>query len=469
MNHMLKRNFSIGQRSIDKAGRPIMDLPFVGILRYFRPEALIKEFETTWGVSPEAVVLPVTYSDGILFDVEGLNDLSSPNARISEEYKEFKDVVYAFASRGKDIYLLMDPTLQFVRTSALFVVDIVRDTSSSVCIGNPSSREVIAAILGTAVDEAVNATLHTSGKLKGVVISAINLWPMGAVNQRLELTCFCPSCQAYFNDENDKLLPYFNDFPNPWNLLLKDSGTGVSFIDDIKKDSTADFIVGMSRQKGFHTIFEDREKGELYKYAEILIDYIRIRHEQTIFAINEVLSTALNGLPDEYIPSKILLIEGSYYNWTSGIQLERLDRPQTDNTINPYDEIWFNPTSTDLYMRHVPFRSYMWKRSRYYIDAFLQLSANISDPVKRATTGISRYSKEQALELLESRLRQALGMAMVGQTSLFALPDLESEKTESKRVGFVGVALNERIGKAIIDGITPAKGTRSPSKPEDFS
>jgi hypothetical protein len=292
---------------------------------------------------------------------------------------------------------------------------------------------------------------------------------MGAVNQRLELTCFCPSCQAYFNDENDKLLPYFNDFPNPWNLLLKDSGTGVSFIDDIKKDSTADFIVGMSRQKGFHTIFEDREKGELYKYAEILIDYIRIRHEQTIFAINEVLSTALNGLPDEYIPSKILLIEGSYYNWTSGIQLERLDRPQTDNTINPYDEIWFNPTSTDLYMRHVPFRSYMWKRSRYYIDAFLQLSANISDPVKRATTGISRYSKEQALELLESRLRQALGMAMVGQTSLFALPDLESEKTESKRVGFVGVALNERIGKAIIDGITPAKGTRSPSKPEDFS
>ncbi len=459
---MYKRDFNIIKRSVEKAGLPIMDIPYLGILRYFKPEALIKRFTDNWGIKPQAVVLPIAYSDGLLFEVEGLRDLRSPNAKIAEDLKEFSDVVYAFAKEGLKIYLLLDPTLQFIRTNALHLIDIVGDSSASVCIGNPSSREVIAAILGTAIDETLNAvaTLGDKQVLEGVVIDAVNIWPMGAANQRLELNCFCPSCERYFNQENDKLLPFFRDFPNPWNLLLKDTGSGIGFIDDIKQSSTADEIVGLSRQKGYYSIFEKKEPGELLKSAEILREYIRIRHEQTLFAINEIFQKALGGLPPNIMPKRVILLEGVYYGWTSGLQLDRLDRVATVNTVNPYDEIWFDPSSTDLFMKEVPFRSYMWKRSRYYVDSFLNFAANVSDPVKRSITGIARLSRTQAKELLDTRLSQAMGTAMIGQTSLFALPNLQSDNEESQRIGFVGVALDEEIGKALIESISIPRGMR---------
>jgi hypothetical protein len=463
---MIKRDFNITKRSSEKAGYPIMDVPHLGILRYFRPSALIQRFVGMWGIRPKAVVLPVTYSDGLLFDVEGLNDLRSPNAKISEEYQSFGDVVFAFANEGLNIYLLIDPTLQFVRTDPLFVVDIVNDSSPTLCLGNPSSREVIAAVLGTSVDVTLNALGSAGGRghLEGIVMDLVNIWPMGATNQRLELTCFCPSCEKYFAGENEKLLSHFRDFPNPWNLLLKDSGTGISYIDEVMQDSSPDELVGLSRQKGFHTAFEKREHSDLVKQAELLNDYIRVRHEQTLFAVDDIFHKALAGLGEflkgDEFPKRVLLLEGVNYGWTSGIQLDRLDRIATGSIVHPYDEVWFDPSSTDLTMKDVPFCSYMWKRSRYLVDAFLQYAASVSDPVKRATTGMSRLSRSQAKEVLEMRLRQALGTAMIGQTALFALPELAGESQVSQRIGFVGVALDEEIGKALIESISIPKGSR---------
>ena len=160
------------------------------------------------------------------------------------------------------------------------------------------------------------------------------------------------------------------------------------------------------------------------------------------------------------MPKRVILLEGVYYGWTSGLQLDRLDRVATVNTVNPYDEIWFDPSSTDLFMKEVPFRSYMWKRSRYYVDSFLNFAANVSDPVKRSITGIARLSRTQAKELLDTRLSQAMGTAMIGQTSLFALPNLQSDNEESQRIGFVGVALDEEIGKALIESISIPRGMR---------
>ena len=465
-----RRNFNIKEKSVERAGYAIMEIPHLGILGHYSPNSLMEKFYNEWGLKPRAIVLPVTYSDGLLFDIEGLKGLRSPNARISDEFGEFKDVVYTFAEKGLDIYLLIDPTLQFLRTDSLHIVDIVGDSSSSVCIGNPSSREIIAAILGTAIDETLDAISRVPdkskrGNLRGVVLDIVNIWPMGAVNERLELTCFCPSCQKYFNDDDPTLVPKFRDFPNPWNLLLKDSGGGISFIDEVKSTTTPNELIGLSRQKAFHTIFDDRNVN-LVGYAELLKDYIKIRHEQTLFAVNDIFELALKGLDER--PQRILLLEGVYYGWTSGIQLDRLDRVSTKNTVNAYDEIWFDPSSTELYLSNVPFSSFMWKRSHYYLDAFFQFVAGASDARKRAVTGLSRLSKAQVYELIGVRLNQALGTAMTGQASLFALPELRKGKKEddikditSQRMGFIGVVLDQEIGKVLIPTISAiSPGTR---------
>jgi hypothetical protein len=406
-------------------------------------------------------VLPVTAPDGLLFRVEGLSDPVSPWAGVSTELKDFQDVVYAFADLGLDVYLLLDPTLPFVRTDALHIIDIVGDGSTSVCIGNPRSQDVMAAILGTAVDLALATVANTKGKLKGVVLDVVNLWPMGAVDGRLELTCFCPSCEGYFDAHRPGLLTQFRTFPSPWNLLLRDSGTGIKFVDDVRFRSSDEDIVGLSRQKGFHQAFEDQSNAHLIAQAHLLGQYIQLRHNQTVASIGEVLRQALDGVDAEL--QRVLILEGVYYGWTSGLHLEGLD--SRDKTAC-WDQVWFDPSSTDLVLKNVPFYSYMWRRSRYYIDHFWSFAAGVSDPVKRTMTGIGRLSHEEAKEMLRTRLGQALGTGITGSTSLIALPNLKSEDGESHREGFVGVALTREVGEKFIDGITIPKGREKAGKPE---
>lgn len=124
----------------------------------------------------------------------------------------------------------------------------------------------------------------------------------------------------------------------------------------------------------------------------------------------------------------------------------------------PYDEIWFDPASSDMYLRNVPFRSYMWARSSYFISSFFRLAAAVSDPAHRATTRIARFSAAALRDLLRTRLSQALGTAMTGLTSVAALPNLQSTTTQSKRVGFVGIGLDKVTGERFIEGIRISEG-----------
>lgn len=453
---MTRRAFKLQAQLTQNKNGSIIDIPHPALLHFSEPQALIAQFQESWGTSPEAVVLPVTAMDGLLFPVEGLSEpLSSYATGFSSRIENFPDIIDAFAKLGLDIYLLIDPTLQFIGTDALHVIDIVGDGSAQLCISNPRSQDVIAAILGTGIDIVVEVTKKTQGKLKGVVIDTANLWPMGAKNKRLELTCFCPSCERYIEEHKPGLIRQFKTFPNPWNLLLKDAGTGIANISEIRPNFTSHEIVGLSRQKGFDEIFEDRTLPFLLEQAEVLLSYIEVRHNQTISAVSDIFEQASEGL--ESPPRRIILTEGSYYDWTAGIQLERLDERFNEES-SPYDEIWFDPSSTELLLKHTPFRSYMWKRSRYYIDAFFNTVGSVTDPVKRATTGVARMKIPEARGLLKSRLSQAIGTSMTGRTSLASLPDIKSDSSNSARIGFVGVALTRENGEKLIEGLNIPPG-----------
>jgi hypothetical protein len=476
-----KRKSTLSQRIQDghEIEEGLLDIPHPIILRYRTPTELKKEFEEKWGRKLKGVILPVVAPDGLLFPVEDSGQLPSRYEKNADKFKGWKQSVKDFSDLGLDIYLLLDPTMPFVGTDALHVVDITGDGSAQVCFGNVRARELAAAILLTAVDEALDVIDYKKSKLAGVVIDAINLFPMGSGNRgRLELTCFCESCLAHFHKSDKKFLDKFRDFPNPWNLALKDSGSGISFASNIPPETNAAQVVGLARQKAFDEIFGAEKDNEprMREYADELLKYIEIRHKQVVLGLKDIFDQVLDfqgaQAPPEPI-KKIVIMEGVHYDWTSGLQLGRLDAAKTQKgNFCPVDEVWFNPTSSEMKTNHLEFRSYMWKRSRYFVDAFFSTVANASDPIKRASTGIGRLSDSEVRELLRDRLATVIATEEPGKASLASLPDLkitddrgnELPGNKGQRLGFIGVALTEEIGGELIKTISIPPGKPNESK-----
>ncbi len=455
----MARQFKIINNQTENAGEAILDIPHPAILQYKSPKDLVDEFANTWGMKPQGVVLPTVAPDGLLYQCQGI-DL--PHSGVMKAV-HFETVVAQFSTLVEHIYLSFDPSFGFVRTDALHIVDIIGNGSAQVCISNQQSQELLGAVLGMGIDITLNVLGNNKQKLAGVVIDVCDILPMGAETKRIKLTCFCESCTKFFNNHEPSLLKKFRTFPNPWNLVLTDSGSGIGYIDNIPYATTPDAIVGLSLQRGYIDDFKDNDttppnQARQLQFAKDLLRYIEVRHEQVSNSLSNIFDESLNGL-DEYHIKRIVLTEGNHYNWTSGLQLTRFDNMDT-----PFDEIWFNSTSSEIYLKNVKFRSYMWRRSRYFIDAFWQTVATVSDPVKRSTTGVARLSEAQVRDMLRMRLSQAISTADNERTSIAALPPLMSgAKESSKRLGFVGVALTEEIGQKVINGLHIPKGLESRS------
>jgi hypothetical protein len=166
--------------------------------------------------------------------------------------------------------------------------------------------------LSAAVDITIETTERSPGKLNGVVIEAVNGLPMSGTRSRPELTCSCPLCEKFIKDRNQNLLARFKTFPNPWNLLLRAIDTSIHPIYSIRVDYGPQDVVGLSRLKGFHEVFDDQTMPFMLEQATILLPYIRIRHDQMIASLNAIFEQALHGLESPL--SRVLLSEGVYYD-----------------------------------------------------------------------------------------------------------------------------------------------------------
>jgi hypothetical protein len=354
---MTRRTFKMqGRLSTEGA---VLDVPILHFLRHGGIRELLIEHERDWGSQPEAVCLPIAAPDGLNMAVKGSGLPLSENSGAHGAGREFGEIISEVSSLGLDVYLLLDPSLNFCNTDALHIKDIGGDGSSALCIGNPRSQELLGAIMGTAVDEARAATQDGKGKLRGVVLDAVNLWPMGSSNERIELTCFCSSCEKYLSLRDSTLVEKFKTFPNPLNLLLKDAGTGISHVHDFDIDSSPDYLLGLSKQRDFDQIFKGVTEASLRIHASTVLDYLKLRNLQVQESIEAIFNEALNGFPDSV--DRVILCSGFTYDWTSGLFLNSLDG--SPNSV--CTEVWFDPHESDIYLKDKPFRSYMWRRSRY--------------------------------------------------------------------------------------------------------
>ena len=377
---------------------PILDIADLSTLQYTTALDCVSSFYNTWGIKPKAVSIPILSSSGIPFE----NPLTTA---VEIKYKNKNDPVYlgfvinAFSSLGLDVYLTLVPTLEFVKADALHLIDIKGDSSQQACFSKSSTirflEQIIELSIGIASEACADAAQKnaqekngiTAGKTVGIAIDLTDVLPMGASKERLQLTCFCPECRSQLTGASKTgtdLIRAFETFPNPWNLALKDNGTGIGYISDIDWNISVDTLLGLSKLRGFDEHYKDGY--DTNGAAKILIDYLHARHKQIIKSCSRLFTKARSsidqGNPEQF--RRILITEGTPYNWTAGVFTKMLDSKDV------CDELWYDPTGKGLVTENISFRSYMWRRSRYIQNAFFALVEHAQDEGRRASTGLAR-------------------------------------------------------------------------------
>ncbi|MEU2504702.1 hypothetical protein ABZ621_08305 [Streptomyces sp. NPDC007863] len=451
------RTFSISRVS-QEAGEGVLDIPSLSVLRYKSPTALIAEFQATWGVEPKAVALPVAEADGFLYEVEGLRGVPmSSYAQPTQNLRAFEDVVKVFLGLGKNIILTLCPTMGYIPGEGLQLRDISGASSPQLCLANPRSSEVLGAILGTGIDIVRRVSSKTAGLgLQGVAIDVTDLWGMSGELGRVEATCFCTTCTQHFTDTAPDLLKHFRTFPNPWSLLLRPTDTGIDYVSEVPPGTSPEEVVGIARQRRYVEQFPNADQSELLEHANLLLRYMRSRHALTIGAIGALLDYATEGLDETY--TRILIMEGETYGWTSGLWIEELDTEFDDEGNRSYDEIWFNVTPGYL-PQTVPYRAYMWRRSRYTINNFFDLAGSLSNASMRVNTMLSQRSIEECRRMVADHWQRVHGSALSSQAALVMLPK-DSERALEKKIrrGFVGVGLDREFGDRFSDQLAILPG-----------
>jgi hypothetical protein len=284
------------------------------------------------------------------------------------------------------------------------------------------------------------------GVLVGVVFSIQELWPISGEDV-LKLTCFCRACRERFEELDPGLLGHFQRSPNPWDLALKHTPSGIDHVDAITPRTTPAELLMLSQAGGFYAATARRETTDpeaterhLLHWADLVLRYTHVRHRITVDALARI-----NGrIKEVFGPTTRVAaaISGFSYDWLAGTFLEELERDP------PVDEFWIDPGNADAGLESAPFRFYMWERSRYYVGNFLHaIEASISE----AHRSLHDLSDRELRRSAEDAARALLSTAMTAPLSLQLLPDPPSPQCQ----GVVVAALNRDAVAALVDQFTP--------------
>ncbi|MFJ2721726.1 hypothetical protein [Streptomyces sp. NPDC087437] len=148
--------------------------------------------------------------------------------------------------------------------------------------------------------------------------------------------------------------------------------------------------------------------------AELLLRYMRVRHSLTVASIGALFDYACEGLEAQL--TRVLMMEGELYSWTSGLWLEELDTAIANGEEAGFDELWLD-SGTSYVPQHIPYRSYMWSRSRYFISQFFQLTGALCDPRSRIHTALRYKTVEECRQMVVERWQLVHGSALNAQAA----------------------------------------------------
>nr|VFJ44117.1 MAG: hypothetical protein BECKFM1743A_GA0114220_1001410 [Candidatus Kentron sp. FM]VFJ44529.1 MAG: hypothetical protein BECKFM1743C_GA0114222_1001212 [Candidatus Kentron sp. FM]VFK05990.1 MAG: hypothetical protein BECKFM1743B_GA0114221_1000816 [Candidatus Kentron sp. FM] len=425
------------ERWLQGSGERIAFIPDLRVLEFLTPRECIAAFQQDWddANTPQAVCLPLIGVDGVAFPND-LCDTGMVRAKIgpgrAPEEKPLGQIAKEFADAGANLYLYICPSMEFLQVEACHVLDIRNSGSPSACVHKEKTQELMKYLIGAGLDHVQESLGEHEARIQGLAIDITDLWGMGGEEGKLYPTCFCEECREDLKEQGVEL-EQFETYPNPWNLALEVSESGISYIDNLSRNEAPANIRGKSALRGFGTAFGS--EAEKLDAAHALMRYMLARHGMVEAFLSSVFEEArVYPSENEARPlRKIAVCEGSDYDWTAGVF-----PPSLSPKI--IDELWLDPADK-LPSIPLPHKMFLWRRATYFLNAFFEMLSNAADGRMRTTTGLARLSEEGIKQRLHMRGAQALHNELRGARQLAALPALK----DGGRNGFVGVVFSERL------------------------
>jgi hypothetical protein len=427
--------------------RTTIDIPNVLLTETASVADLVARAEATWSVRAESIVYPGTW-------ISGLTTVTDPLFAVESDRpgQPLDDVVGLCEARGWRLWLNVDLDLKPVRSDLVHVKGFFGGSSSQACINVPATAQALSRIL----QELRRVTgASGAGPLIGVVFSIQELWPISG-EEVLRLTCFCRACRQAFEAADPGLLAHFQRTPNPWDLALKHTAAGIDHLDALTPDTTPPELVALSQSGGFYAATALRSSTErehterhLLHWADLVLHYIRVRHQITMDALARIAELVKATLGVE---TRVAAAISEFpYDWLAGTF--RAGLAQTP----PVDELWIDPGNADDGLQGVPYRFYLWERSRYYVLNFFQaLEASISERQR----SLHDLSPRELRAGAEGAARALLSTSMAAPISRELLPDPPAADCR----GLVLVPLYRDNVEALVDRFTPRPGPAPDAK-----
>jgi len=369
----------------------ILDVPDVALLSVTTLQELMELYRHRLGAYPKAVCLPVTSSGGLTYD--SMLGLANVSPEVGGKKYDLAKMVDEAVQSGLEIYFMITPTLPLATTSSEYnLVDSVGDETPKCCVVNPFTQEAIREIIRESFDLARGMGVSPVG----YVFVIQDLWPMGAEGERLELTCFCKHCRKALSRVQGLDLDILMRSPGPWNLALKDTGSGISHINDIRKDDSPSDILQKSKEKGFYNPQWFGSSNTEQLWARQLYLYMHARNDMTRDAILNVKDAVPEGV------KTVLMADVFDYDWTAGMFFSTVQELKSD-------EIWV-PSHGIQEFRGPNVAIYMVSRGRYLVDKLFEFVNFVTRMAKLDPTGSSSNTPDLRYQFVSraSKLLQAL-------------------------------------------------------------
>lgn len=349
------------------------------------------------------LALPLASHSGLPF-TNGLH-LPVQHFALAGQELSLNELVNLHASRGGgEVYLVLNPDIQAFSAPFLYLVDSSGDASRQLCFGRARVIQFWLDVIEEAI-ASLDATARDS--IGGFALDLVDLWPMGGSGVRLDLTCFCPDCTETLEGHGVDLEALITS-PGPWNLALKDTGSGIDFVGDITPEISADDFVLSVLNRGFVIPEVSEHSANFRSWAETLLAYAHARHALTTANAARILTAVKQALPT---CNRTIISETEEYNWTGGTFLRLLD------DSNLVDELWIDPAARQSWLpKAVKYRHYLLSRSRYYVDAFFDLlghslnRAGVDDLMRTRLEGVLSRRVSHASVRYLPHTEQSLGV-----------------------------------------------------------
>lgn len=399
--------------------KAILDIPDASLLAIFDLDDLVQLFCLNSGVEkPDVICLPIFDEGGAQFD----SKFTSRERSMWQRYSLEKEVQRARKRYPEtQIYLSFMPSLPGVKASHLTCRDQYGEETANACFVNPYVREVIIDI--------ILAALHSLDP-DGIVFDIVDMHGQSSrgKGKPVDVSCFCSYCkEGMLELKFDPSI--FSQRVSPLSMVLSATDTGVRFVTP-QTHFSPEQLVDLAIKDEF--VSHDDEQAR--RWAQIILDYIRVRSKVTGMAVGELRQGIKSSFPNKRVGA---ILNRRSFDWTGGTDLHGL--------AGQVDEVWLDieDIATSTVPPNLDVFAYTADRARYRIDAFFELASDR----RYLEAALRRDGTESVMERLRDRA------AGLGQVQNLSKTFVDSVQKMDYLAGFVGIPYDKKIYQQIVQTV----------------